>query len=425
MVTATTSHAGEIIITELTLRSNSLTIAFPLLGIFSELNFFEDIYSASMHGTILLPEGFNLKEVFPLIGEEIITFSGYTPAYPNSPIKKTFSITGITEFDVASAKKVVYLLNFVSAPTSINLYSKVCCAYDDVISNSVLNLFTKSFPKSVINIEPTANSIKLVAPTISPFEMLNMFAAKALTSEGLSNFLFYEDNQIFNFKSLSSMFAQPVSAVFKKAFDRMRIYTPVVGTTRDVRGEYMNVKDMKVKTLFHNIERVMSGAYGHKVYDVDIFTKSNKIEIYSYQNNFNDHKHLNKYPVNTSIPFLNPENANVEAVIGCSNYQNGYLIDNDGIIKTKRVPMLSEASFIKLELTTHGRTDIRVGNTITFLMGKYQTSDIESATGDDHLDKYYSGKYLISAIHHRITLTRHETIMEVIKDSFPTQLTLR
>jgi hypothetical protein len=42
----------------------------------------------------------------------------------------------------------------------------------------------------------------------------------------------------------------------------------------------------------------------------------------------------------------------------------------------------------------------------------------ESDKNKDIKDPLYSGLYIITAIHHRITLESHSMAMEVIKDSF-------
>jgi hypothetical protein len=418
------SYAGEIIVEDISIWTSDLKKGISIYGLFKEINIFEDIYSASMHGTILIDDGFNLKSNFPIIGEEIITLTCKTPAIPTS-ISKTFNVTGITDFTVAGSKKQLYLLNIVSCETKKNMYTKIYESYDGLISDSVVKVFSNYFPNTKIEIDITDNSIKLTSSSLSPFECLNTLAAKAMTAGDIPNFLFYEDNQKFNFKSLSSLFAQQPAAVYKWSYDKMRLEDSIGQSTRDIIGEFLNVKDMKIKTLFHEISKMMSGSYGHKVYSVDLFDKSFSVLTHSYQNDFSKTNHLNSYPVNTSaMNFNGNENAVVDVSIGMSQHHDNYKHDKDGIRKTKRNPILHEASYVTLELTTQGNTGVKVGDVIYFLMGKFQTSDVISAAGDTHLDPYYSGAYLISAIQHRITQTKHEMIMEVIKDSFPTQITI-
>jgi hypothetical protein len=45
-----------------------------------------------------------------------------------------------------------------------------------------------------------------------------------------------------------------------------------------------------------------------------------------------------------------------------------------------------------------------------------------STTDPDETNDYYSGKYLITAIQHRILLGKYEQDLELVKDSFNTEL---
>ena len=62
-----------------------------------------------------------------------------------------------------------------------------------------------------------------------------------------------------------------------------------------------------------------------------------------------------------------------------------------------------------------GRTDIAVGNLIVI---KFPATGDKSAdtTADEIHDKLISGKFLITAIKHVITLETHVMIMEVVKN---------
>ena len=60
-----------------------------------------------------------------------------------------------------------------------------------------------------------------------------------------------------------------------------------------------------------------------------------------------------------------------------------------------------------------GRTDIEVGRLISVL---YPSSEPPNEDLSTVLDPILSGLYLISAIHHKITIDRHTMNMEIIKN---------
>ena len=73
---------------------------------------------------------------------------------------------------------------------------------------------------------------------------------------------------------------------------------------------------------------------------------------------------------------------------------------------------------VKLNITVPGRTDVEVGRMLYFKFPKLSPASEEDIVNDDkHLDSLYSGRYLITAVHHRITPNEHLMIMEIVKDS--------
>jgi hypothetical protein len=191
-------------------------------------------------------------------------------------------------------------------------------------------------------------------------------------------------------------------------------------STRDINAEYATVKDMNIDDLFNTIEKTMHGSLGNKVIEVDLMRKSTTKKTYSYMDNFDNVTHLNTAPTNSNS--LYRKLGMVEDVVQTSILhpasQDNFPQDRDGDILSKRIPLINGNEFIKFDIVVHGRTDIKVGDVINFEMGKFQTINPDVALTDDGIDQYYSGNYLIAAIQHRITQTRHESVYQIVKDSF-------
>jgi hypothetical protein len=63
-----------------------------------------------------------------------------------------------------------------------------------------------------------------------------------------------------------------------------------------------------------------------------------------------------------------------------------------------------------------GRTDITVGEVIGIKI--FTSAAVNKSDDNDSLtDKMFSGRYIISALNHRITREKHEIHMECLKDS--------
>lgn len=412
------SYAGQIIVDSIILYSADKKKNLDISLLFSELDFFEDIYANSIVGTVSMVEGFNLTSEFPIIGEELIVFTAHTPTF-NEKISKRFAVIGISDKIVESSKKQIYTINFITLEALVDLNVKVYRAYTGTPSDSASQIFKTYFPTATLQVEDSVNAIKIVSPTISPFTLINLFASKAIdkSAYGAPNFLFYEDNKTYNFVSLSSLFKQKPKTSLKWSLSQMRDRNDQGVSVRDINEEYANVKEITIDNLFNTLDKNMSAALGHKVIEVDLIRKTIGKKTYSYIENFKDTPHLNPNPTNSSN-LMYSHDSFVETCISHPGSHNMFHQDRDAIILAKRPALLAQNEFIKLELIIHGRTNIKVGDVINFEMGKFQSGDAEGQFKDEQTDNYYSGNYLIAAARHRFTLNRHEMIIEVIKESF-------
>ena len=94
----------------------------------------------------------------------------------------------------------------------------------------------------------------------------------------------------------------------------------------------------------------------------------------------------------------------------------GNVSEKMGEIYGNRKSTLLDLTNVKMNITVPGRSDIEVGNIIYLKFpGLGPTSEKDMAR--DNIDINYSGYYLITAIHHRVTGLEHVMIMEVVKDS--------
>jgi hypothetical protein len=180
---------------------------------------------------------------------------------------------------------------------------------------------------------------------------------------------------------------------------------------------------MYIDSSFDTINKTMSGALGHKVFEVDIIRKTINKKTYSYLDDFSKTSHLNKFPTN-SDNMIHSNNAVLETCIIHPAYHSNFTQDRDADILVRRPSILAEMEFIKLDIVVNGRTDLKVGDVVSFEMGTFSTNDETDKNKENRIDQYYSGNYIIAAIQHRFTLTRHESIMQIVKDSFPNKITL-
>ena len=85
-------------------------------------------------------------------------------------------------------------------------------------------------------------------------------------------------------------------------------------------------------------------------------------------------------------------------------------------ILAKRISQLSQYNTIQVEFTAPGDSAREVGDLI-YISYPSEKSEIHD-TGNFREHKYYSGKYLVTALRHKITQKEYEIIVEASKDSY-------
>jgi hypothetical protein len=83
----------------------------------------------------------------------------------------------------------------------------------------------------------------------------------------------------------------------------------------------------------------------------------------------------------------------------------------------QRNSLFSDITTLKMKITVPGRTNMEVG-TIVDLDYPSVSADRDKSASEDIRDKWVSGYYMITAIHHQITKLRHNAICEISKDSY-------
>jgi hypothetical protein len=416
------SKAGELSLTKIWLYDTQRMTKINLWAAFLELDLYEDIFSPSLSGTITIVDGFNLISNLPILGDELLELEYDSPTL-NSPVIKTFCITKVDSKDTGGDKKLVYVLHFISQEAVLDLRSRVSKAFygnaSDVVKQIYNSLLKMSEP---LDADIADNNIKFVSPFWSPIKCINFAASRCLypnSKMNTPNYLFYQTTKGFKLKSLSTLFEQnPISELY---FDKNpnRYKLPDGSTTRDIEREYRTIKELRFVSSQDYIDNVMTGTLSHKVYTVDLLRKRFNSKTYNIQTDFSKSKHMEQYPIVSPKMDLSGIES-IEHKVTFPQLFDGVDDVSDSIL-TNRIPLLGQLDLFKLEIIIPGRTDLECGMVVDIKMQTYTETDQTDKT-DAGFDKFYSGKYLITSIQHRISQTEHLCTLQVSKESSANQL---
>jgi hypothetical protein len=289
---------------------------------------------------------------------------------------------------------------------------KVAKAFSGTPNTSISQILSSILQtKRNIDIESASNYVKFVAPLWTPFTCIDWLASKCIhPSNKLANYRFFETNKGFSLKSFTTLVSENYKATYY--FDDHSLRN---GGTRDVHRELQTVREMRIGSMFDGIFRVETGMLQTTVYDFDIITKQYSKKKWEYTEDFPKTTHLSNYPM-VSGDFTIPKIGKVLNNTSVHFLHNEMKVDETASIKANQDANLQMFDQFTIDLTVAGRTDLKVGDTINFVMGKQEAID-ETDTLSNLKNKYYSGKYLIISIKHQFRESVHEMIMKVARES--------
>ena len=430
-------YAGEFELNELEIIASS-GVALSLIKSCLEINIYESIFSNSLTGNITIASTNDLVQNMPFIGQEQLLLKISTPTL-DTPIdftKNAFMIYNVTVNAELSAGASVYVLEFCSPELLRNNRVRVSKSFTDTPSKILQNIMTDSRyinTTKKINLEKTSGIKNIVVPNQRPFDFLRSLIQDCKSEEGSPHYLFYETVRGYNFRTLQNLYKEGAKSTYNNgdaAADEK------VGDTLGIQEAYDRAIVCDVKTPNNALNDSRAGMFGAKVISHNIFNKSYEVNTYGYFTDFDKHARIDgkkdspKYNSNLkewpdSRIYLHPTSASgsLDAQYRDSNNSNSSIVANK-ISETilHRKERMYELNFSKnVGLTVHGNTSLVVGDIVEL---NY------AAAGKNHnigtLDKYISGRYLITSLRHTFSpaTNDHQINMIISRDSLPSALPL-
>jgi hypothetical protein len=400
-------------------------LIFDVYNFVIDINIYEDMHSPTISGNITLNDAQDLVNLMPFIGEEklLITFKSAGMTDDAGLFEQAFYIYKMSDRTYTAERAVQYTLHFVSFESIRDLNSKISKGFagniDEVVGKFLRNELKTDKP---INIEKTKNTIIYTSNYWSPFTNINYLAKRSISlTNDAGNFVFFENNSGFNFRSIDSMMTSDPKAQY--IYDNASRNASGDGgsSTRSIAADLSRITEYSIETGFDYFKRIESGMYKSRLITHEIVTKTYNVQTLNYEDEFKKHNHLNPYPLNTkglpakSFGFMDVQPRALET------YTN---FKSDGMKNwhLKGMMHMAELNAFTMNITVPGRSDLTVGNVIDVFI--YRSTPYKSKdTEEQLLDKTYSGRYLIVSLCHELNREKHNIHMTVVKDSLIIDLT--
>jgi hypothetical protein len=249
---------------------------------------------------------------------------------------------------------------------------------------------------------------------------MSCYARPLINNTVGADMLMFETREGFKFKSISSLLKQSVYNTY--------VYQPKNLGQSDFEDQLRTVIDYEFIKSFNSLEDINTGTFSNRLISLDPLNRTVKVTDFDYL------KYLGQTGGQTSALSLSKNRlqktqnqsytGTLKMAVGNSEQKKKeYVKDgvgtvaNDIYLETfvpSRTAQLSLATYTRVKIRIPGDSAITVGKTINFnLMSLMPIEGSEKS-----LDKYYSGKYLVTAVRHIIQSQGvFQTILEIAKEN--------
>ena len=371
------------------------------------IEFFEDIFSPFITGKVVMSDSQDLINRMPLIGQELLRVDIETPEMPGGKFTGNFYIHKMTERIPLGDTKMGYVLHFINSDAVKDVNNSLDSAKKGYCSN-IINDLVKEDPMGLkslknLNITPSMNGTRFVCNHWSPIRAIEYVTERAKNEKGISDYVFFENRDGYNFLGLSELYTQEAIQEFIDDNE-----TPQGDTDKS----YKKVTKMFMHEGFNFFERIKAGMYVNKLTNYDMTTKSYITEHYNGQATFNQLPHLNKYSLATKDVIANKD-ASSFFLHTAENQHKGFgdVSVEQSLLQRSAQVATSRAFVVNIEVP--GRFDYSAGRVVNLTSFRREATDKDT----DMIDPMFSGNYLIGAIGHTITSKEHTCAIEMFKDS--------
>jgi hypothetical protein len=426
-------YATDFHLEQLTLITPLTNGIIDLMPLMLEISLFEDIYSSTISGEVIVRDALGLTSNFRINGTEYVQIVLKKTADDPYPISKNYRVVKIKNRSTGDNNAFeTYSISFCSEEFVVSEQYRISQSYPGKpISNIVIDILNnwlgvgKGNTKK-INVEATSGVYDFILPNKKIFETINWLATYAMPASKKpgADMIFFENSVGYWFSSLQTLYSQEAATTYW--FDPKNI-------SKEISQQVTNALNFEVLNYFDTLGAVSNGTFSNRVLSIDPLQRSFRVTDFNYNDYAAKSSKMNEYPLTNNFKdrmgkaIYNPPSYDLEAgalrLVSSNSEQkkNTYIAQNLDVVANDifiekylphRVAQLGLANYMRIKITVPGDPQIMAGKTVNF--GTY-------APGGEGLertlDPFYSGKYLVSAVRHIVKNNSYITVMELCKES--------
>lgn len=364
---------------------------------------YEDIDEPYLYGEFMIMDALDVAKDLPVVGNETLEISFKTPMRETTT-KYKFKIYSMdSSYALPSNKAATYMLKGVSEEYFLNANHRVETSYKDKITNIINDILLNHLKtKKPVAIEDTRGLSEFIMPRITPFVAVDMLKPKAINKERFGGiFRFFENQNGIHFKSIDKLIEEGLGTINSKVF------THEIGTKNNKSTDtysFRNLIRMEFIKKADNLNSITGGALSNSVKSFDMITK--RVDTVDFKLKDSGDAVKTGQTKKSAVPY------DVGTLIDNSNTKHTMFVPTDNTKGSDYLKQLQgykrslEIMFnnIIIRCMCYGDNILVAGDLITVNIPDLTAVDQSTA----HLDKRYSGNYIITKLRHFITIENNK-----------------
>jgi hypothetical protein len=416
-----TYNAGDVEIKMLDLVSLDGKKRQSMISQVASFDVYESVMLPVMYCELLVKDGINLLEKFPIVGEEYIEIEFKNPEL-NSVQYFKFKVASVTnKFTDGQGKTQFYVIKCASEEILENSITYIQKRYEEgnpyTLVGDILKTYLKSKKRFNTDTTTARGLDKMTVSQLTPLQAIDYVRKRTISKTyKSSSYVFFENRNGFNFTTLEHLILDGK----KKIGDRIFFYDSAI-TTSSSSVEIRNILAYQQVAYNNMSDLIQDGALNNRSISLDLKTGQTKTVDFSFTKEVGSFAQVD--PDNTSkvktSTFLNKYGnksgqSTVKSSLIAKSSNNGetFVEESSGFLRS----YISQLTQNIVRVLIYGDSSITAGNVI-----KLKFPAISGSTGKSEDSKLAGGNYLVTKVRHMFVLREkasYKISLECVKPSY-------
>ena len=409
-----------------------------------EINIFQNIFDHYLQCDIAISDALNLNSIFKGFVEEriptgfnggeklIISYRDATDGSKDSevPFKKhMFALYELSDKSRLSEFTESYVLSGISLEAYQTIPQKISKSYGGKGGNTISNMMKSVVNEYVYNdvlkdvyaaakisktvtIDETNGLQKYIIPSLTVDDTIDFLANESDSVDHYPYYLFYEDSNGFNFRNIPDLIRNAT-----KMPTYFYFMSNMVESKLDASGDdQYKITSYNVSKTTNVLSNIKGGLFKSKTINLDILKKKKHEVVFDYTKEVDNFEKLQGGIILGDVggdPIITLTTSRTGHDSDSNFSMEEHLPKKINAFNNKKKSYQRQIFNNVMEISIPGNSELNVGGLIFLIF------HIHNDVNDDHnqVDKYLTGRYLITKVRQKINDNVFTTVLECSKDT--------